>query len=159
MPDTAEIVLVADAVAAELNAGEFSQEFTAVRGYQSDTELEDMATLHVDVVPVTPDPAVEARFSAGCRNQVDVAIRKRFEGDDIDGDTGRVLNATLDAMLLLEQELYLYLLNKNLAGYAAAAYLETTIRTAWIPEHVKRLNQFTGIIRTTYGTSLSLSTP
>jgi len=156
---TAEIVLVADAVAAELNAegANFSQEFTAVRGYQTDTELQDLGPLHVDVVPVTPDPVVEARWSVGCRNQIDVAIRKRFEGDAIDADTGRVTNTAIDAMMLLEQELFLYLVNKNLATYQSAGYLEAVIRAAWVPEHIDRFHQFTGIVRVTYATSLSLA--
>lgn len=157
-----EVSLVADAVVAELAAGvaavAFSAEFTPVRSFISSAELEDLDTLHVDVVPVTPNPSIEARFSVGCENQVDVAIRKRFEGDDLDATTGRPTNAAVDALLYLEQEIYCYLAeHKRLTGYTDAGFMEAVIRTAWAADHLENRQQFTGIIRVTYGSSISLS--
>ncbi len=45
------LVAVADAVVASLNAGTFSQQFTAERKYVPAFELAEMQTLHVTVVP------------------------------------------------------------------------------------------------------------
>jgi hypothetical protein len=160
MPATAEVVLVADAIAADLAAAaardEFSQEFVPARSYQSETRLEDLGTLHVDVVPVTPDPEVEARLSVACRSQVDVAIRKRLDGEELDPDTDRPLAASVDALMLLEQEIFCWLVNRRLSTYSGAAFAGGQVRAGWVPAHLDQLNQFTGILRVTYESSVAL---
>jgi hypothetical protein len=161
MPSTPEVSKVADAVAAQLNAGvavdAFSQDFAAARSFISETKLEDLGTLHVDVVPVTPAAAIEARFSLGCMNQVDVAVRKRFEGVSLDATTGKPTNAAVDALLYLEQEIFVYLAeHKTLGTYSDASFVAVEVRAAWVPEDLNGNQQFTGILRVTYHTSLSL---
>ena len=67
MCDVAGITEIADAVTAELNAGSFSQAFTAERHYRPVFDLPEMGTLHVTVVPqgMTIEAAAEVLSSAG----------------------------------------------------------------------------------------------
>jgi len=90
---------VADAVVAELNAGNFSQPFTATRRYDPRRPLKDLSTLRVDVVPSQPsmETTPTARDDVFQNDiSVDVAVRKKFA----DGDF-----AELDPLMDLIEEI------------------------------------------------------
>ena len=65
------VVDVADAVVTALNAGSFSQPFTAERAYLPCYELDDIKQLRVTVVPKTVEMQASTRNSipAGCRDR------------------------------------------------------------------------------------------
>lgn len=162
MPSDPEVALVADAVTALLVTGvaahAFSIEFTPVRRFISTTKLEDLGTLHVDVVPVGSQYTLdETRTSIACSSVVEVAVRKRFEEGDLDAETGNPTHGAVDGLLYLGQEIIVYLAkHRRLTSYEAAVLVDIDDNVAWSPRELKHNQQFTGIACVVYESSLDL---
>ena len=75
MPE-AQIIALADAIVAELNAHAFSQSFTAERGYLPTFDLPDMGTLRVTVVPKEDEGGLDTRSSSAHEYAIDIGIQK-----------------------------------------------------------------------------------
>jgi hypothetical protein len=72
---------VADAVVTVLNAADLSQEFTAVRLWNTRRPLTDLSALRIDVVPSQPSVRSEPIARDTFQNDVslDIAIRKKAD--------------------------------------------------------------------------------
>jgi len=110
-------ILLADAIATAINTAVGDdvfapQEFTARRSYPDwDDDFGDLKDLEVDVVFVSSDgngvtAELDSADTLETEPGVDIAIRKRFNPDDRDTTTGRLKNASVDALVELVQQVY-----------------------------------------------------
>lgn len=152
----AEIVKIADAIQQELAAGTFSQPFEPVRSYSGRTELKDLDTLRVDVVPDAEEVDITTRKSMSFDCRVQIWIRKRFGPDASDEATGEIEVEELDAMAALEQEIAEFFGLRRLAVYPSATFRAVTIPVPSIPEHIDKFRQFTGAVHVTYQTAVAM---
>jgi len=135
------IVAIADAVTAELNAGGFSEPFTAQRLYRPQFELADMDTLHVTVVPQGISIEAVGRGLNQYDFRIDVAVQKRFS----EGDA-----AELDPLMQLVEAIVDYFRFKRLETTPEAAWVKTENAPIYSPEHMEQLRQFTSVVTLTY---------
>jgi hypothetical protein len=145
------LIDVADAVTAELNGHVFSQEFTATRTYADWDEQLSTYELRSDVVPVASMPTeLDTRGSVNYLCSVDIGIRKKLEA----GDSDRVDAEIVDPLVRLIEEIHEWTIGKEL-NYDAT-WESTIFVAAYVPEHLRQNNQFTGIVRVTYSVSKCL---
>ena len=71
------VVAIADATVEALNAGSFSQEFTARRYYQPVFALPEMQELHVSVVPKSLEIFAGARHQNQHDYAIDIGVQKK----------------------------------------------------------------------------------
>lgn len=103
MPD-ATVIQLADAVVTLLNAGSYSQTFTATRKYRPVFDLKELTTLRVTVVPreITEDLASRAMVSE--RHLIDIAIHKQLSASsDEDEESAEIITAADALMYFVEQ--------------------------------------------------------
>lgn len=151
------LVDVADAVAAEINAATLSLDVDAVRGYETDAELEDLDELRLDVVPVRLAGDMHDRGSLFREVAVDVAIRKRFGLSDQD-NTGEISRESIDELVDLLEEIDDLLAGvTRLSTYSGASWFGSEVRTPWMPDHLRQQRQYTGIVRVTYNVSTDVT--
>jgi hypothetical protein len=136
----AVIIDIADAVVATLNAGTFSQAFTAERHYLPRFELPDLATLRVSVVPkgITSQALDRKRDQNDYR--IDVAVQHKA-GIDL---------ATFDALMNLVEEIGDYLQATPLVGYPQARVFDMVNEPIYAPEHIDEFRAFTSVMTFTY---------
>jgi hypothetical protein len=153
----AELVAVAEAIKEELNAQPqtFTLPFDAVRSYDTETELEDLDTLHVDVVPVKAPISLETQGSVEYRSAVDIGVRKKFGQADRDA-SGAIDIAKIDQLILLVQQIAEALIEMRLTAHPDAAWQSTEVRVWYVPRHLRELGQFTGIVRVEFATQREL---
>lgn len=132
---------VAAAITAELNATEFSQSFTAVRGYIPMYKLDEIDSLKVTVMLRTDERENIARGMTGNRVTVDVAIQKRFDSH---------ANSAIDPLMVLGREIQRHFERLRLPGMEEAAHTGTENEPAYIPEHMMEWRQFTSVISLSY---------
>ena len=137
----AEILELADAVVAVLNAATLSQPVSAQRQYQPRFELPEMAELHVTVIPKSVTVTQIARNKAAKDYAIDIGIQKKFQADSA---------AELDPLMTLTEEFAGLFEFKPLAGYPHAVWIRTEYPTLFAPEHMERLGQFTGVVTLTF---------
>ena len=135
------IIDVADAVVANVNAGSFSQEFTAERTYQPVFELPEMQTLHVSVVPKSILIAAASRSDNFFDCAIDIGVQKKVDADDSD---------EIDALMGLVEELVDHLRLKRLDALPAAAWLSIENEPVFAPEHLDQQRTFTSVVTVTY---------
>ena len=132
---------IADSIVAELNAGSFSQSFTAERHYRPLFDLADMKTLRVSVVPrgqiVNPGSRTRNAFDYS----VDVAVQKKLDAGD---------NAEFDPLLSLVEEVADHFRLKRLASFPEAIWIRTANEPIYATEHLDELRQFTSVLTLTY---------
>src|SRR5688572_23996320 len=152
----AVLVETAEAVAEALNdaaAGTFNEEFEAVRSYADwDLPLEKSSPLDgrvlVDVVPVPPvETELETRGYIGYKPAIDIIVRKRLNPDQRDPN-GRFLLAEIDALVLFVESLTQFFTETTLSNNAR--WSETEIRRFYVPAHLHKEHQFTGMVRVTF---------
>ena len=137
----AVITDIADAVAAEINAGSFSQPVSATREYLPAFELADMQTLRVTVVPRSVTTLPGGRAHNQYDYAIDVAVQKKLDAAD---------NAEIDALMTLVDELADHLRFKRLTAFPNAAWLKTENQPVYAQEHLQELRQFTSILTFTF---------
>lgn len=131
---------IAEAIKTELNAGEFSQAFEAVRGYIPVFDLEDMDDkLHVTVVPAGDTQANLARKLDTFSFITELGVLRRFPGEGIPN------NEMLDPMMDLVQEIRLFFRKRRLTEFHGA--ICTTVEATYSDDHLERLNQFSALIK------------
>jgi len=135
------VVNVADAVVTSLNAGTFSQPFTAQRKYVPAVDLADLATLHVTVVPRAVAITTATRDSSYFDCTVDVGIQQKVDPDQV---------AELDALVNLAEELVDHLRLRRLDSYPGAVWMSITHEPVFAPEHLDQERAFTSVISVTY---------
>jgi hypothetical protein len=144
---------IADAITAALDTAAFSQAFTPVRSYAEwEDALEDLNTLHVDVVPVQTGPATELDDRADVEYdcEIDIGVRYRFGTADQVSATGRVDTAKVDELILLVQEIAEFFMVDRLADANTAVWQDTEIKLGWSRKHLRQLRQFFGFVRLTF---------
>lgn len=145
-------VKLATAVVSALNAASLSQSFTAARSYADWTDkLEDLDELQVDVVPLQMALEIElaSHEQLMYRWPVDIAVRYRFSKEEI-GTTGAIVISSIDALVLLTEEIAEHLTAERLATYTDAAWHEARMMQAYNRKHLREWNQYTGIARVTF---------
>ena len=136
----ASIVAIADAVTAELNGNSFSQSFTAQRLYLPVFDLQGMSTLKVTVVPkgITSQSLDRSRDSFDY--QIDVAIQKKVANEI----------ATIDALMLLAEEIADYFRTNPLSSYPGARCMNVENIPVYAQDHLQELRQFTSVLTLTF---------
>jgi hypothetical protein len=137
----AVITDIAEAVKNELNDGEFSQKFKAVRTYQPVYELPEMKTLHVTVVPKAIEMEGAARSLVQHDYQIDVAVQKKF-------DTGETVE--LDPLMTLVEEIIDFFRLRRLKTVSNAICVNASNEPVYSQEHMEQFRQFTGVITLTF---------
>ena len=137
----AVITDIADAVAAEINVGSFSQPVSATREYLPAFELADMQTLRVTVVPKSVTTLPGGRAPNQYDYAIDVAVQKKLDAAD---------NTEIDELMTLVDELADHLRFKRLTDYPNAAWLKTENQPVYAQEHLQELRQFTSILTFTF---------
>lgn len=161
----ATLIDIAEAITKELNgaaAGTFDRGFTAVWSFGDwAIGLEDLNKLHVDVVPVSGRLTMlsKAKWLYTC--SVEVGVRERFADDNIDQPTGKLNRDALKVLVRLTEQIgqYFAATSRRLADMTGAVWLPggegggsgSDFRVWFVPEHLKELSQFTGIVRLVYG--------
>jgi hypothetical protein len=112
---TANIVSLCQAVSSALNeapAGTFSEAFTAAYEYAPNYSVIDAKTLRVVVTDAGGQVELVARGRLGYTDSVRVVVLWRVDAGGTGLDTSKIGRA-----LTLVEEIVLYLLGKNMAGY------------------------------------------
>jgi len=135
------LITIAEAVVTRLNAGDYSQEFTAERKYVPKYDLKDVKTLQVAVVPRSQAIARASRTEDYFDCAAHVGVMKKVDPDDLD---------EVDALCLLVQEILDELRGKPITDPIQAAWLSIANEPAWDPEHMDQLRQFTSVITVNY---------
>jgi hypothetical protein len=132
---------VADSIVAELNAATLSISITAERKFVPSFALQEMANLHVTVVP----KGVSITKSDRSRNthdvMVDVAVQKKFDKGD---------SAEIDPLMNLVDEIADLFRLKRLTSYPAAHWLKTEHAPIYSQEHWDEMRQFTSVLTFTF---------
>ncbi len=143
---------VADALVTDLNAGSFTESFTATRSYAGwQLKLKNLSTTRVDVVPVSlADMSLDADDKQNSEAVVDIVMRKRLGQSDVESD-GAVKNTVLDPLSDTVEEIAAFLADP--ANRRPSTYDEATLETVeilhlYVLDHLPA--QFTGVIRTRY---------
>lgn len=132
----AVIINIADSVVAQLNAAALSQPVTAARFYQPRFGVEEMAALHVSVVPRSISNKALDRTHDAFDYMIDVAVQKRTDGS----------LASLDALMNLVEEICNLFRSQPLLSFPAARCMEVKNDPVYAPEHLEELRQFTSLI-------------
>ena len=137
----AVITDIAEAVVVELNAGTFSQTFTAERAFLPVFELSDLKNVRVTVVPkgVTIIPGGRAHNQHDYA--IDVAVQKKLDVAD---------NAEIDPLMTLVDEIADFFRLKRLDSYPGAIWLKTDNEPVFSQEHLDQMRQFTGLLTFTF---------
>ena len=130
---------IADAVAESLNAGSFSETFTAERLHQPSFDLPELQTLHVSVVPKSLTIQNASRQHTFFDCAVDVGIQQKVDDD-----------LRVDELLDLAQEITDHLRLKRLADYPQAAWLAIQHEPVVASEHLDQNRQLTSVLTVTY---------
>lgn len=152
---------VAKSVLADLEAASLSQTITPERSYADWEEpLETAATeesrLLVDVVANTTDQTlVAATRGSEPKIQyivvVDVAVRCRFGQDKQNSETGRVKIEEVDSLVLLVQEIHeLFHLKRTANADGIVWHEPAKVLVNPDREHLRKMKQFTGIVRLSF---------
>lgn len=158
---TAVPILIADAVAAEINSAAsdigLPDGVTARRSYADwDENFEGLKTTAIDVVFAASNSSMGSLVeleSAGWleyKPMIDIAIRKRFEQKDRDPSTGRILNESVDPFVTLLQDIHEHFVTRRnevvLDDATAANWIEGNVMS-WVNQRKLRQGLFEGVVR------------
>ena len=132
---------IADAVAAEINAGTYSQELTAQRLLLPRFDLEDMQSLQVTVVPKSLTTLPGGRAHNQHDFVIDVAVQQKLQ---------TINDTEIDDLLTLVDEVADQLRFKRLTSYPNAVWLKTENQPVYAQEHLEEMRQFTSILTFTF---------
>jgi hypothetical protein len=135
------IVAIADAVAAELNAGAFSEQFMAERLFQPVFELQDLQTLHVSVVPRSATSQGATRGAGFFDYAIDIGVQKKVGTADTED---------IESLLGLVEAIADHLRARKLTAFPASSWLKMENVPVYSVEHLDQLRQFTSVLTVTY---------
>ena len=135
------IVAIADAVAAELQAGSFSQTFSPKRLYVADFSLKDMKDLQVSVVPAGVSITPASRQASHYEYQVDIGVQQKIDTKD---------ESDADGLMALVEEIRDFFRLRRLVGYQQAVWISTENKPVYSPDHMQEMGQFTSVISLTF---------
>ena len=165
---------VSDAIVALLEAGEaagtFSKAIVTERQYDTELQLEDTDVISVQVIPVASNRTRKSEGTYNRDTSFDVMVRKRFPQTDFN-EAGGIERERLDEYVDLLEQIDNYLAdpdNHVPDTYTDACYIEDDsgesdreitrdlgIRIPWIPDHLTKYHQFTGVVRVAYAVATS----
>lgn len=137
------ILDIADAVAAELNASDFSMPFTAERTYVPRFDLEQMDVLRVTVVPRSVEVGIESRARHRHDYRVDVGVQRKFEAEQA---------TELDPLMELVEEMADHFRGLVLDTEPEATCVEVANGPIYAQEHMREGRLFTSILTLTFRT-------
>lgn len=166
MPESAELVKVADAITTELAAAQVAGAFVGLEAFTPErnyadwaTDIEELDLLRVDAVPVTyAKNELESRGAVEYLCTVDVGVRRWFPLT-MRETGGRIVKAKIDRLVLFIQELNEFFCKESgrrLAAYDAAVWEETKIRITYSRKHLAQHQMFLGIVRVGYSVCKAL---
>jgi len=135
------VVDVAQAVTDELNGESFSQAFTATRQYLPVFDLQEMAALHVTVVPKSVETTSFDRGRYVHDITVDVAVQKKLTGDD---------TTDVDPLMALVQEIAEHFQEARLLAAVQAVLVRVENAPVYAQEHMHEKRQFTSLLSFTF---------
>lgn len=138
----ANITDIADAVAAELNAGTFDMQFTAQRCLLPFLDVSELETLQVSVVPSETSMEFLTRQADLEQHTVDVAVQKKI--DDLTDQT------EIENLITLTKALAGYLRRRRLTSLPDAACVKTKISPVYSYDHLVGSQCFTSVLSVTY---------
>jgi hypothetical protein len=165
---TAIPILLADAVTTVINtavdASTFAVSFTPRRSYPDwDLSYEDLDGTEVDVVFVSGQGSggdlveLDSVGSLNYEPSIDVCVRHRFGPSDREPKTGRLLNASVDPLVKLVEQLQEVLAAERqtelaLPGGPEASWINASVRT-YVNQRRLREGFFEGVVRINFGIS------
>ena len=132
---------LAQALTDELNAHTFSLPFEAVRVYQIDQALGDFASLGVVVAQRSLTMTNASRAAAAWELVIDVGAIKKV---------ANALPATIDPLMVLVEEIALFLRKRRLAGFPAAVFVSAANEPPYSPDQLREQRQFASVLSVTY---------
>ncbi len=136
------IASIADAVAAHINAGTFSQPITAERMYQPAFTLEDLKDLRVSVVPRTTAISAASRDSSIFECVIDVGVQQKLPAGDEEIEIDRLLD--------LVEEIADHLRLRRLPDAPEAAWAGITHEPVVSSESLEQHRVFTSVLSVMY---------
>ncbi|HBR20294.1 MAG: hypothetical protein UV78_C0006G0021 [Parcubacteria group bacterium GW2011_GWA2_43_17] len=137
-----DIIQIADALAAKLITGTFSQSFTPVRTVFPNFELKELAALKVTIVPRSVDSSIVTRVSEQDDYVIDIGVQKKLTDN---------FEAEIEALISFVTEIKDFLKLKHLTMTTRVAmWINTKIDPIYSREHIAGDNVFTSVITVTY---------
>lgn len=156
---TSALITTPDAVKDVINsATHWSQPLAAERSYADwDLELTDNA-LHCDVVLAGAQIADELadRESVDVTVPVHIAIRKKFEQDQLVESTGRVLVTEIDDLVQVVDDLHLFFATDRFDEFPDVVWQETRLVSAFSREMLRTHRQFVGVLELLFTANQSI---
>jgi len=138
-----EALEISKQLAAVLNTGQFSQEFTAAARALPEYDLAQLKSLAVSVVPKSAEIVNLTRAVTNLEIEVDVALQKKVS-KDLDGD--------VEELLKLVSEIVKFLNRKDISG---AKFKKIANEPIYSSEHLNEKRLFTSLITVTYSRILT----
>ena len=134
----AKMVDLTNAVLAVLNAGSFSQDFTAVKEYVPLTAVRELTGLKVCVVPASLESEIYSRGSTKNECAINVGVIQKVSTDS---DT--------EALMELMEEIDSYLKTTKFAG-VVAAWSQSKIAAIYDAQTLREHRTFLSVLTVTY---------
>ncbi len=132
---------IADAVAAELAGGSFSQPIDPLRRVLPEYELSDLKDLRVTVVPASIQIEGASRALSQHDVRIDIGIQKKL-GKDLDAEVAQLCE--------LVDEIAEFLKRRRLQGAADAVWVKTANEPIYAADHLSEQRLFTSVLAVTY---------
>ena len=134
------VVAITENVVTQLNAGSFSQTFTAVRNFLPLYELSDLKSLRVTVVPNATAIEAKARNTTQHDVEIDIAVQQKLSKTD---------NTTIDPLMTLVEEIADHFRFKRLTS-PDAIWMKTENEPVYAQEHLDQYRVFTSLLTLTF---------
>ena len=129
---------IADAVVTSLNGGAFSLPFKSTRAYVPITELKNLKSLTVFVVPKDQEITLLDRKKTDHEIRLDIGIHQKVSSSD---------NSELDPLFALVDEIIDFITDTRVFG--DGIWLETENNPIYSPDHLIEMRVFTSLITIT----------
>ena len=137
----ADIITIADAITAEINAGTFSQNIAAVRLLLPEFELGELSELKVTVVPKGVEMTPFSRQYTQYDYSIDIGLQKKLTGQ---------VDTEMPPMLAFTDEIVTFLRKRSLAAVPGATWIRCSNDPVYSREHLIQSRVFTSVITVTY---------
>ena len=133
---SAQIITIADEIKDIINAGSFSQSFTASRTFVKYERMDNISALEVWVQPIEEIIIPKTRSEDKTDCLISVGVFKRCGSD-----------SEIDEMITLIDEIYRYLRRYEFSDNSKTMLCE--IATLYSPEYLSELSLFAGVLNIT----------
>lgn len=145
------VVQVADAIVAQLLASSLIDEGCEPRRSWADwsEDVVENDRLHVDVVPADWQCELETRGHVQWTDAVDIGIRRKFDAQELDITTGRVIRAEVDRLAKLVEDVAEFFMSDRLTSVPEASWMQTRVKLPYSREML-RAKMFLGIVTVSF---------